>query len=178
LSSSLALDLNIQEFLEVFVLDTSTFTYDFHDKRGDEDIKVEPWSKKDENFQRIITYKAPTSQNAVVRKVCGDSIQIIETHTYYFNEKNQLCVDINIKDHSESFCVNIAKSISPTGSSIIVDFLVQMDYNGWFKGTIEELMFKFSDKLLQFYKEHTNHTVSTFLVKKKKLFYLFKRKFL
>lgn len=166
-STSLALPVSVQEFHQIFVADTSNFSYDFHLQRGDYDIAVELWSLKDGKNVRTISYEAPTSTNTLVQKVAGTSIKLTETHYYYFiNSNNDLVLEIHIKDEAARFSVVIKETVSPQGEGTHVDVQCTMEYTGWFQGTVEELMLRFAGKLVNVFTQFTNQTVQNYLQQK------------
>jgi len=161
-------EVSVQEFHQLFVADSSTFSFDFHLQRGDRDIAVELWSYHEGKYSRTVTYDAPTSSNTLVQKVAGSSIKLTETHYYYYTNSNRdLVVEIHITDEAVRFSVVIKKVITPSDKGSLVDVTCTLNYNGWFQGTVEELMLQFAEKLVKLYTQITTQTIQNYLQQKR-----------
>jgi hypothetical protein len=166
-STNLALPVSVQEYHQLFVADTSNFSYDFHIQRGDYDIAVELWCLKDGKNVRTISYEAPTSTNTLVQKVAGSSIKLTETHYHYFiNSNADLVLEIHIKDEAARFSVVIKQTVSSQGGSAHVDVQCTMEYTGWFQSAVEELMLRFAGKLVNVFTQALNQTVQNYVQQK------------
>jgi len=160
--------LSVLEFHQLFVADSSTFSYDFHLQRGDQDISVELWSLKDGKYVRTISYDAPTSSSALVQRVAGASIKLTETHYYYYTNSNtDFVLEIHIKDEAARFLVVIKEVVTTQNEGVSINVTCTMQYNGYFSGAVEELMLRFAGKLVNVYTQFTNQTVQIYLQQKR-----------
>lgn len=136
--------------------------YEFHSRRGHEDIVISKWEQNDSGeYEREITFSAPVS-NTYVQRITGPKLTFTQNQKYNFIQSNQLKIVIELKDEGGNFEVKITKTLTDTSSGSLMDFLVELTFKGtWLVGVVENLMVQFSGTLLDLYKTEIYETIET-----------------
>jgi len=107
--------------------------------------------------KREIKFLSPTSSNAIIKKIAGDSVSVTETQ-YYFYQAQDLVIETISKvsgTMSESFGTFAKWVVSPSNvKETTCKITVRNEYKGsWFKATIEDFIQAASVTAFEKYKQ-------------------------